>query len=232
MRALILAAGFGTRLLPLTKNIPKCLVKIGNKPILQIWLENLKNIGINDFTINTHYLHIKVSEFIKSSVFSHEVNIEHEKQLLGTAGTLIKNINEKSKESLFLAHADNYTDLNLIDFVKAHNKRPKECMMTMVIFESNRPKECGIVQIDDNNIVIEFEEKPKKPKSNLANGAIYILSNEIQEILKKEYYSAKDFSAEVLNQFIGKIFTYKVDNLIDIGSKENLNLANNIVLKK
>ena len=105
-------------------------------------------------------------------------------------------------------------------------------MMTMVIFESNRPKECGIVQIDDDNIVIEFEEKPKKPKSNLANGAIYILSNEIQEILKKEYFSAKDFSAEVLNQFIGKIFTYKVDNLIDIGSKENLNLANNIVLKK
>ena len=56
MKALLLAAGLGTRLYPITKNIPKCLVKIGGRPLLDIWIENLIECGIDSFLVNTHYL--------------------------------------------------------------------------------------------------------------------------------------------------------------------------------
>ena len=70
MKALLLAAGFGTRLKPLTNFIPKCLVRIKNKPLLDIWVENLINIGINSIRINTHYLSNIVSAHIEKSKFS------------------------------------------------------------------------------------------------------------------------------------------------------------------
>ena len=63
MKVILLAAGFGTRLRPITNEIPKCLVPIKGKPLLQIWLENLTKAGLNSFLINTHYLHLEVQKF-------------------------------------------------------------------------------------------------------------------------------------------------------------------------
>ena len=63
MRAILLAAGFGKRLRPITKTVPKCLVPIKGKPLLQIWLEKLTKVGVSEIFINTHYLHKKVRLF-------------------------------------------------------------------------------------------------------------------------------------------------------------------------
>ena len=65
MKAILLAAGFGNRLLPYTKETPKCLLKIKGEPLLGLWLEKLLNLGIDEFLINTHYLFIKILKFIK-----------------------------------------------------------------------------------------------------------------------------------------------------------------------
>ena len=92
MRAILLAAGLGTRLRPITDTIPKCLVLIHGKPLLQIWLEKLTEVGIGPFLINTHYLHKQVEKFIEESEFSEQVELVYEEKLLGTAGTLSKNI--------------------------------------------------------------------------------------------------------------------------------------------
>ena len=92
MRALLLAAGLGTRLKPITNNIPKCLVPIGGKPLLQIWLEKLEKAGVKKFLINTHYLHEQVESFIFKSRFKNSVELYWEKKLKGTAGTLFNNI--------------------------------------------------------------------------------------------------------------------------------------------
>ena len=92
LRAILLAAGFGTRLRPLTLDIPKCLVKIDDKPILQEWIEKLEKIETQKVLINTHYLHEKVNKFLEIQDFSKiEIDIFHEEKLLGTAGTLIAN---------------------------------------------------------------------------------------------------------------------------------------------
>ena len=92
MKALILAAGYGKRLRPLTNNVPKCLVKIGKKSLLQIWLEKLEKQGIKEFLINTHYKSEKVERFIKKSKFAKKVKLVYEKKILGTGGTLYKNL--------------------------------------------------------------------------------------------------------------------------------------------
>ena len=63
MKALILAAGKGTRLMPFTKTIPKCLMPINKKPLLELWLEKLSDIGVNEFLINTHYLSGVVNDY-------------------------------------------------------------------------------------------------------------------------------------------------------------------------
>ena len=227
MRAILLAAGLGTRLRPLTNTIPKCLVSIHEKPLLQIWLENLSHYGIAPFLVNTHYLSGQVEEFIKNSTFEDQVLLFHENQLLGTAGTLINNLAFFQGEDGLLIHADNYCLANFKEFMIAHSKRPTNCVMTMMIFRTETPSSCGIVELNKNGVVIGFHEKVKTPPGNLANGAIYLLSREFLEILGSDYSNASDFSTEIIHQFIGQIYSYETPELfIDVGSPESYQKSN------
>ncbi len=79
MKALLLAAGLGTRLRPITNIIPKCLVPINGKPLLEIWLETLTKAGVKEFLINTHYLHEKVEAFVYDSKYKNVVTLVYEK---------------------------------------------------------------------------------------------------------------------------------------------------------
>ena len=113
MKALLLSAGLGTRLAPMTKNIPKCLVEINKKPLLLYWMENLNKLGIDEIFINTYYLKKAVIKFVESSDFKNKITLIHEDKLLGTGGTLKKNANLFLEDTFLLIHADN---LCLTDF--------------------------------------------------------------------------------------------------------------------
>ena len=162
MNAIILAAGYGTRLKPITDKTPKCLVKIQDKVLLNLWLEKLSLIGVNEILINTHYLADQVESFVKNSKFSKEIKIVREKRLLGTAGTLNQNIDFFGNEDGMLLHADNYCVEDLSSLMNAHKSRPKECLMTMLTFKSSNPSYCGIVSLNDEGIVIDFNEKKRR----------------------------------------------------------------------
>ena len=227
MRALLLAAGYGTRLQPLTNTIPKCLVPIKGKALLDIWLENLDFYGFGSFVVNTHYLREKVENHIKQSTFRDKVTLVYEQELQGTAGTILNNIEFFREHDLLLAHADNYCFPNFTEFKAAHDNRPSECLMTMMIFHTDTPSTCGIVELDSNGVVVDFHEKVTSPPGNLANGAVYILSEEFIKIIKDDFYSCNDFSTEILPSFMGKIFTYKHNGIfLDIGTPETYKLAN------
>lgn len=229
MKAILLAAGFGTRLRPITDKIPKCMVPINGKPLLEIWLESLTNADLNEFLINTHYLSNQVNDFIKSSKFNNKCLIKYEKTLLGTAATLISNLNFIGKEDCMLIHADNYCLANFKDFIRAHNRRPSHCLMTMMTFRTDNPSTCGIVELDENKVVIGFHEKVDLPPGTLANGAIYILSNDLIRILKGNFLTVTDFSTQIIPHFIGKIYTYETKEIfIDIGTQEAYLKANSI----
>lgn len=227
MKALLLAAGFGTRLKPLTDVTPKCLMPIKNQPLLDIWLEKLTNVGVGPFLINTHYLFNQVEEYAKSSKYKNEIQLVYEPELLGTAATIKANYNFLAGSDCFLIHADNYCLTDFNQFINAHNQRPINCVMTMMSFQTETPETCGILEIDKNGIVIGFHEKVKNPPGNLANGAVYILSSELIEWINLR--NITDFSTQVIPFWLGKIANFENKNIhIDIGSVESYNRAQQI----
>lgn len=228
MKALLLSAGLGTRLRPLTNNTPKCLIKINGRPLLDYWIEKLFKLELSQIIINTHYLSEQVETFVNDSKYKKFINLSYEKKLLGTAGTLVKHYKFFDGEDGFLIHADNFCIDDLNEMITTHQHRPPNCVMTMLIFETDKPKESGIVSIDKNNVVQEFYEKVSKPPSNLANGAIYILSSAFfREVEKFDLSKITDFSKQVIPRFLGKIVAYKTNKLFkDIGSIETYNFVN------
>ena len=226
MKALLLAAGYGNRLKPITNTIPKCLVKINGKPLLNYWLDILNDQSITEILINTHYLSNKVNEFINNYEYNNKIKIIYEEELLGTAGTLLKNKFFFENQPLILIHADNLSKFELDEFINKHKSRPSYCDITMMTFITDEPENCGIVEICDEGVVRKFYEKIKNPPGNLANGAVYIIEPSIFEFLTSLNKDVIDFSTEVLPHYIGKIFTY--NNKVyhrDIGSPESYKKA-------
>lgn len=227
MRAILLAAGFGTRLRPLTEAIPKCLVPIKGQPLLEIWLQNLTRAGIGPFLINTHYLAENVKSYIQSSPYQDQVSLIHEGELLGTAGTLISNLDFFDGEDGMLIHSDNYCLEDFRKFVQAHHQRPPECLMTMMTFHTDDPASCGIVELEERGVVIGFHEKVANSPGSIANGAVYILSAELLRLMDAELRGAMDFSTEVLPRLVGRIHTYQTSELfLDVGTPERYARAN------
>lgn len=227
MKALLLAAGFGTRLRPLTDTMPKCLVPIYGEPLLGIWLRNLAAAKCGPFLVNTHYLSEQVDAFIKKSPHREQVTVIHEPVLLGTAGTLISNLDFFGHEDGLLIHADNYCLADFQAFIHAHRGRPPHCLMSMMTFRTDNPSLCGIVTLDADNVVVRFEEKQSSPSGNLANGAVYILSGELLAQLRDKRSEITDFSMQVLPMLIGKIYAWETHStLIDIGTPRAYALAN------
>ena len=226
MKALLLSAGYGTRLKPITNNIPKCLVKIANKALIDYWLELILSHKDIDILINTHYLSNLVNDHIYRSKYSDKVTLKFEPKLLGTAGTLMSNLDFINDETLLLAHADNLSIFNLEDFIDAHNNRPDGCLITMMLFKSDDPSSCGIVKLDRNGVVTDFFEKVSSPPSNLANGAVYLLDPVILNEIKL-IENCSDFSTHVIPHFVNKIYTFINTNYHrDIGSIKSLKIAN------
>ncbi len=231
MRAILLAAGYGTRLKPLTDNLPKCLVPIKHKALLDIWLKQLSNAQVGPFLINTHYLSEKVEKFISKTKYYKQTEIVYEPILLGTAGTLIKNIEFYNDNDGMLIHADNYCMADFNEFIKAHTQRPKECLLTMMTFRTDTPSSCGIVELDTKGIVTGFYEKVASSHGNIANGAIYILSSELMTDIKIKYQGAKEFTTDILPHYLGKIYTYHTNKtFMDIGTPESYALANSLTI--
>lgn len=225
-RAILLAAGLGTRLRPITDKIQKCLVPIKGKPLIEYWLENLTKANVEAFLINSHYFHEQMSEYIVNSIYADKIKLVYELDLLLTGGTILANADFVCGESFLVAHADNLSFCDFDAFFIAHEKRPHGCEITMMIFETDTPQSCGIVELDENGVVVGFHEKVDNPPSNLANGAVYIFEPSVVDFMKSLDKKEIDISTEVLPNFIGKIYTFK--NSIyhrDVGTVESYEIA-------
>ena len=226
IRALLLAGGMGTRLKPFTDIWPKCLMPIGDSPLLEYWLQTLKEAGIKKVMVNLHHHPEKVRDFLFRSQFKTWVDSVYEENLLGTAGTLLANKAYFQNFTTLLVHADNWSQCEFSEFIKFHQyRRPKHCPITMMTFKSPNPQSCGIVQTDELGIVMQFHEKVQTPPGNLANGAVYLLEPEVLEWLEKNN-TACDFSTEVIPNYLGRIATwYNSEIHMDIGEISFLRLA-------
>ncbi len=222
MRALLLSAGLGTRLRPLTNSIPKCLVPIKGKPLMEYWLDMLCKEEITPVMVNLHYLSKEVEAYIETSPYRKSITTVDEEDLLGTGGTLLKNRNFFEKEPVFMAHGDNLSLFDMRDFVRAHDSRPGHCQITMMTFETDTPQSCGIVELDRDNVVCAFHEKVENPPGRLANGAVYILEPSVFDFLESLGKEVIDFSTEVLPHYMGRINTFHNGRYHrDIGTMES-----------
>ena len=227
MKALLLAAGLGSRLRPITNHIPKCLVPIDRKPLLSYWLDALFGAGISSILINVHYLSDQVTAFVASRPDRDRITIVEEPTLLGTAATLKENVEFFAGEASLVIHADNFCTASVANFINQHHTRPECAELTMMTFRSADPKTCGIVVADEQGIVREFHEKVPNPPGNIANAAIYIFEQSvIRYIFKSRDRELFDISKDVIPKYLGRIFVAPADGVvIDIGTPDNLERA-------
>lgn len=226
MKALLLSAGLGTRLRPITNYVPKCLVPIAGKPLLEYWLDNLSDIGISEFIINTHYLKEQVENYVKNSKYKDMIKLIYEEKLLLTGGTIL-NCKEYLKDETFMVvHSDNLSFCDFNTFVNAHKNRPSGCEITMMTFTTDNPTQCGVISLNKDDTVEKFFEKVKNPPTNLANAAVYIVESSIFEFLETFNKKEIDLSTDVIPNFLNKIYTFH-NNIYhrDIGTLDSYAIA-------
>jgi len=223
MRALLLAAGMGLRLLPITATTAKCMVEINGRPLLDYWLELLLEGGVERVLVNTHWLEDQVIAFVKTSRWAGRVDLVHEEELLGTGGTVLANRDWLAGKPFIVAHADNLTDFDVRGFISAHHGRPADHAITMLGFRTDTPRSCGILELDRRNTVVAFHEKVENPPGNLANGAVYIFEPEVVATIASFGRPIVDLSTEIIPRYVGRILCVETRGYHrDIGTPESL----------
>lgn len=218
MKAFLLAAGIGSRLRPITDSTPKCLVDIGGKVLLDIWLDAFHRAGVTEVLINLHHLPAAVRTHVAKRTGPPSVRLVHEPQLLGSAGTLAANREWVGDEEFFLvANADNLTDFDLRDLIEAH--RGGGCIATLAVFHSDNPSTGGVLQLDENSRVIDFAEKPAVPLSDLVNAGIYAFSPAVLDEIGEA--APIDIGYHLLPRLVGRARAVLVQGYFrDIGTIE------------
>jgi NDP-sugar pyrophosphorylase family protein len=176
VKALLLAGGLGTRLRPLTDTIPKCLVEIAGRPLLEYWIDRLVEAGIVEARINTHAHAERVRSYLSREDVQDRVRLveAHEPELLGSAGTVAANSDlADGADLIVIIYADNLSDIHLRSMIEYH--RSHDDPFTMALFHAPRPEACGIAQMDRDGRIQAFIEKPKEPVGDLANAGLYVI---------------------------------------------------------
>jgi len=226
MRALLLAAGIGSRLRPLTDTTPKCLVRVHDRPLLDYWLDLVFQGGIERALLNTHWLAEQVRAHVAQSRWRDRIDLVHEDELLGTGGTVLANRAWFGNQPFLVAHADNLTDFDVEGLLAAHRRRPAGCIMTMLAFRTDDPRSCGILELDGENRVVAFHEKVSNPPGNLANGAVYVFEPEVIKDVAVLGKPVVDLSTEIIPNYLGRILSVETSGYHrDIGNPESLRRA-------
>jgi NDP-sugar pyrophosphorylase family protein len=203
MKAMILAAGVGSRLDPLTRNLPKPLVPIVNRPVMEHIIRLLRKHGFTDIMVNLHYLGEQIeSYFGDGRQFGVQIHYSHEDQLWGDAGS-VKRVEEFFRDETFLViGGDDLADIDLTRLVKAHQDRG--ALATIALSLVDDPSEYGIVLMNEESRITRFVEKPKGEVifSNTANTGVYVFEPEIFDLIPRNtfYLFGKTLFPQMLEQ--------------------------------
>jgi len=159
-KAMLLAAGLGTRLSPLTDNLPKCMVPVAGKPVLQHDVEWLRSRGVVDLVVNLHHCPEAVTDhFGDGSAFGVRIHYSYEPELLGTAGAVWAAHRFFSQERFLVIYADNLIDCNLNRLYNLHVD--SQATLTMALFWRADVSASGVVALEEGGRIVAFKEKPK-----------------------------------------------------------------------
>lgn len=222
-KAMIMAAGVGSRLESLTCSIPKPLIPIVNKPVMDILLERLHLFGINKVIANTHYCADQIINRYKTNSIGINFNYVHEGNLSGTAGGLKKCQKFFDKNDVFLVlSADGLSNINYDEIINSHIKSGALATIGIKQIAKEEIPKFGVVVKDQNCFVKEFQEKPpiEEAKSDFINTGIYVFNYEIFNFIPENcfYDFAKNVFPTLLENNI-KINTYNLSEYwSDIGT--------------
>lgn len=181
MKAMVLAAGLGARLRPITNNIPKPLIPVAGRPLIHYTLNLLKKHGISEATVNLHYLADMIKKEIgDGSRFGIKVNYSYEPEILGTGGGLKKVEDFFSDGTFIVINADILVDLDLTDVARFHKE--KRAIATMVLRHDNDVDSYGAIEIDAEGRIRQFLGKidyKGAPLRRLMFTGIHVLEPEV-----------------------------------------------------
>lgn len=224
MRAFLLAGGLGTRLWPLTARLPKCLVSVGERPLLDYWLDLCRREGITEVLINVSQFPALVEQHLATHPSSPRVTLVAEDRPMGNAGTVRQQrAFVDGEESFWVFYADNLTDCALGDLRAFHATH--EGLVTLGLFDAPDPRAAGIVELDARGRILTLVEKPADPRGTLANAGIYLARpGLIDEIPQRD--EVVDFGFDVFPRLQGGMFGRRLDGfLMDIGTPAALERA-------
>ena len=202
MKAVIMAGGFGTRLMPLTENEPKPMVKLIDKPVLQYIIELLKKHGITDIALTLAYMPEKITSYFgDGSKFGVNLTYFTENEPLGTAGSVKQTRNFVSDDFLVIS-GDCYTEIDLSKAIDFHYRLNSP--FTVVSQPKGNPVGYGVLEVDIDHKVTKFSEKPEGVKSGLINTGIYVVNKKILDEIPDGFY---DFGKQLIPKLVGRIYS-------------------------
>jgi mannose-1-phosphate guanylyltransferase len=229
MKAIIVAGGRGERLRPLTDKIPKPMVTIGGKPLLEHTIELLKQNGIQEFVLAVRYLPEVIEEYFgDGKKFGVKISYIHENldMPMGTAGAILAA--QKNIDGDFLVtYADILRDLDIKKMIELHSKN--QSIATIHTYKHSGNNYKSFLEFDKENVLINFTELPKSMKLEggfkWSNGSLYIFKSSIFKYIKP----GDDFSHDVFPLLLKsgeKISVFPGEGyFLDIGTKESLEEA-------
>lgn len=233
MKAMVLAAGLGTRLRPLTEGKPKCLVPLAGRPIIDWTLRWLKDFGIAECMVNLHYYPEKVREFVgDGSQYGLKVQYSYEPELLGTAGA-VKKVERFFDRPFFVIYSDNFSQWDLRNLIKTHEAQ--NSMATVAVHWREDVTQSGMVEMDSENRIMRLVEKPKSGEvtSHYVNAGFYYLNPKVLDYIPEGQFC--DFAHQVFPRMLDageKIYAVKMeDPIIGIDTIEAYERANALAKK-
>jgi NDP-sugar pyrophosphorylase family protein len=228
MKCILLSAGKGERLLPYTKDRPKCLIDLGGTNLMEIWLKKISELNIDEIIVNTHHL----SDMMKKEIhrISKKLNMKnikifHEKELLGTAGTLWSLKNEIN-DDFFVINTDVYAEIDLKQMLSTFLYDKIDCLIAYD--HRNDTNGCGIIKFTNNSFLNKFIEKNHNNQPGFVYSGILIFTKHIFSILpfssiSNNNYAGLDTGHHVLPKILETTKGYEiVDKVIDLRDENRL----------
>jgi mannose-1-phosphate guanylyltransferase len=217
---MILAAGEGTRLRPLTLSRPKPIVPVAGRPLLSYTLDLVKRLGAREVAINVFWRPDEIIEELgDGSQHDLEIHYSREPQILGTAGG-VKRMASLFDDDFLVLYGDTFYDIEIDNLVDLHRREQADA--TIGVFTADDPSRCGIVEVERGGRVTGFVEKPAKgtERSTAANAGVYILSPGILEAIPEGTFCdfGRDVFPELVDAGAGIFADYVEGYLSDTGT--------------
>ncbi|MBU2637820.1 MAG: nucleotidyltransferase family protein [Nanoarchaeota archaeon] len=224
MKLVLMAGGKGERLYPLTKEVPKPMLPLNGKPVLEHTIEWAKQQGLKDIIICSGYLaHVIEEYFGNGEKFGVNIKYSIEKEKLGTAGPLKLAKELIGNDNFIMLHADILCQINAKPLMDFHNNNNALC--TLVVHKSSHPEDSDLIEKDEKGKIVKFWKKPhsEKPNTELGNSGMHVFSSKIFNFIPDGKYSMENELLPNIIETQNNVFAYHTEEFLkDMGTFDRI----------